>query len=108
MARIVFYDVNDQDRPQLEQAFVGSGHEVIAVTDELTIDNVDPEAEVISIFVSSEATADILAKTGKLKHLSCRSTGYNNVDMTAAKQHGITVSNVPTYGSHTVAEYAFA
>lgn len=108
MARIVFYDVSDQDRPQLEQAFNGSSHEIIAVTSEITLENVDTMADVISVFVSSTVSAEIINKAEHLKHIACRSTGYNNIDLAAAKVKNITVSNVPTYGSHTVAEYAFA
>lgn len=108
MARIVFYDVSDQDKPQLEQAFRSSGHEVITVTGGITIDNTDSQAEIISVFVSSNVTNDIINKAEHLKHIACRSTGFNNIDVAAAKAKGVIVTNVPTYGSHTVAEYAFA
>lgn len=108
MARVVFYDVTDNDRQHLEQAFTDSGHEVITVTDKLTVDNVDTIAEVISVFVSSEFSRDIIEKAAGLRHIACRSTGYDHVDMQAAQERGISISNVPTYGSNTVAEYTFA
>ncbi len=108
MARIVFYDVNERDKQQLEQAFVGSDHEVIIVTSELTPETMDTIAEVISVFVSSPVTADILAKSNNLRHIACRSTGYDHIDMEAARERNISVSNVPAYGSHTVAEYAMS
>ncbi len=108
MARVVFYDVTDNDRQHLEQAFTDSGHEVITVTDRLTVDNVDTIAEVISVFVSSEFSRDIIEKAAGLRHIACRSTGYDHVDMQAAQERGISISNVPTYGSNTVAEYTFA
>lgn len=66
------------------------------------------DAEVISVFVTSKITATMLSKLPSLKYIVCRSTGYDNVDIVAAKKHGVVVCNVPNYGEHTVAEYAFA
>jgi D-lactate dehydrogenase len=40
--------------------------------------------------------------------IAVRSTGFDNVDLEYCKEKGITVSTVPAYGTHTVAEYAFA
>lgn len=108
MSRVVFYDVNERDKQQLEQAFMGSDHEVIMVTGGLNIDTVDTLAEVISVFVSSRVTADIIAKAEHLQHIACRSTGFDNIDIAAARGRDISVSNVPTYGSRTVAEYAMS
>lgn len=108
MARIVFYDVNERDKQQLEQAFVGSDHEVIMVTSELTEDTLDTLAEVISVFVSSPVPAEIIEKADNLRHIACRSTGYDHIAVEAARERGISVSNVPAYGSHTVAEYAMS
>ena len=34
----------------------------------------------------------------KLKLIACRSTGFNNIDLTAAAEHGVAVVNVPTTG----------
>lgn len=42
-----------------------------------------------------------------LKFIATRSTGFDHIDTEYAATKGIKVSNVPAYGSHTVAEYAF-
>lgn len=63
--------------------------------------------EVISVFVDSEVTKEVLAKFPKLKLIVARSTGYDHIDIAAAKKRGIQVSSVPSYGTHTVAEFAF-
>ncbi len=69
--------------------------------------NLAQSAEVISVFVTSKITSAMLAKLPNLKYIVCRSTGYDNVDIKAAKEHNVVVCNVPNYGEHTVAEYTF-
>ncbi|MBS1801199.1 MAG: D-2-hydroxyacid dehydrogenase [Acidobacteria bacterium] len=44
----------------------------------------------------------------KLKFISVLATGYNIVDVSAARSHGVVVSNVPDYGTNTVAQYTMA
>lgn len=43
-----------------------------------------------------------------LKYIGVLATGYNVVDTVAAKNFGITVTNIPTYGTNTVAQFVFA
>jgi len=43
-----------------------------------------------------------------LKFISMLATGYNVVDVVAAKEKGIVVSNIPTYGTAAVAQFAIA
>ncbi|HEY0908206.1 MAG TPA: NAD(P)-dependent oxidoreductase [Candidatus Paceibacterota bacterium] len=43
-----------------------------------------------------------------LKYLCLNTTGYNLVDIDSAKQHGITVSNLPGFSTEAVAEHAIA
>ena len=44
----------------------------------------------------------------QLKFISVLATGYNIVDVKAARERGIPVANVPIYGTDAVAEYVFA
>lgn len=107
MALIYFYDSTDLDKKQLSDGLLGTDHHWEYVDSEITVNNLNPETEVISIFVNSTVTREIIEKLPKLKLIACRSTGFNNVDLDAASEHGIAVVNVPTYGEATVAEYAF-
>jgi glycerate dehydrogenase len=51
---------------------------------------------------------ETLAQLPRLKFIAVLATGYNVVDVAAARQRGIPVSNVPTYGTDTVSQFAFA
>ena len=52
--------------------------------------------------------ADVLAQLSTLRYIGVIGTGYNNVDVEVARRQGITVTNVPTYGTASVAQFVFA
>ena len=52
--------------------------------------------------------ADVLAELPDLKLISVLATGYNNVDLDAARERGIVVCNVPAYSSASVAQHTVA
>lgn len=66
------------------------------------------DAEVVSVEVSSHVSADMLTQLPRLKHIATRSTGFDHIDLVQAEAQGIIVTNVPDYGSHTVAEFGWA
>ena len=66
------------------------------------------DTEVISVFVSSKVQAEQIKQFPQLKLIATRSTGYDHIDLKAAKAAKVTVSTVPSYGENTVAEHAFA
>ena len=65
-------------------------------------------ADVLSVFVNHEVRRDHIEAMPNLKLIATRSTGYDHIDMEAARERGVTVATVPSYGEHTVAEYTFA
>ena len=53
-------------------------------------------------------SAATLGQLPNLRYIGVMATGYNIVDVGAAAQRGIVVSNVPTYGTRSVAQHTMA
>ena len=51
---------------------------------------------------------ELLMGQTRLKYIGVTATGYNIVDVDAAREQGIVVTNVPTYGTQSVAQMVFA
>ena len=80
---------------------------IVDPVDEVPVEKLS-EYDVISPFIHSPFSKELLEKLPNLKLIPTRSTGFDHVDLAAAAEHNITVSNVPSYGVNTVAEQAFA
>lgn len=50
----------------------------------------------------------VLARCPSIKYIGVLATGFNVVDIRAAAKRNITVTNIPGYGTDTVAQYAMA
>ena len=66
------------------------------------------ETDVVSIFITSCITEEVLKKFKNLRVITTRSTGYNHIDVKACSQNNIAVFNVEEYGQTSVAQYTFA
>lgn len=67
-------------------------------------------AQAVCVFVNDQMDRpclEVLAAQG-VKLVALRCTGYNNVDLPAAKALNLTVARVPVYSPYAVAEYAVA
>ena len=65
----------------------------------------DADALITNKFPLSAAT---LAALPAVKYIGVTATGYNIVDVEAAKKQGVVVSNVPSYGTASVVQMTFA
>jgi D-lactate dehydrogenase len=106
MNTLYFYDTTEEDKKILEQSL--SKYSLVFYSTPISIETISEKASAISVFVTSTVTREMIEKMPDLKLISCRSAGYNNIDIQAATERNITVVTVPSYGEHTVAEYAFS
>ena len=53
-------------------------------------------------------SADTMAHLPKLRYIGVLATGYNVVDVKAAAQRGVVVTNIPAYSTESVAQMTFA
>lgn len=83
---------------------------------ELTVYDRTPADKIVERMKGAEAvytnktpiSRETIAACPELKFVGVLATGYNVVDTTAAKEAGVVVCNIPTYGTDAVAQYVFA
>ncbi len=104
---IVFLEVDPEDEPLIGKHCPGS----TVIRDALKGDALTEackDADVVSCFIYSVFSRDVIERLPKLRLLCTRSVGFNHIDREACRERGITVCNVPDYGSHVIAEHVFA
>jgi len=106
--KIVFFEV-----PKTEQSFFLQSFNDVDVSffeEKLNENSVEKakDADIVCVFVTSSINKNVIDVIPNLKFIATRSTGFDHIDYAYAETKGIKVSNVPAYGSHTVAEFAFA
>ncbi len=105
--KIIFFEVRSEEREALEKIFNGMEAEFLSESLNSETASRARDAEIISIFVHSRIDAELIDLLPNLKLIATRSTGFDHIDLVSAKKRGIVVSTVPSYGAHTVAEFAF-
>lgn len=109
---VVFFDVHGYDQKAFELANQAHDHQLSYLSVRLTRETVRLAhgAEGICCFVNDTLDRGVLealaAQGTRLVALRC--AGFNNVDVSAAAELGITVVRVPAYSPHAVAEHAVA
>lgn len=81
---------------------------------DLTVYDRTPAAEIVQRIGDAEAVftnktplpKEIFASCPKLNYVGVLATGYNVVDVAAAKAQGVCVTNIPSYGTDAVAQFA--
>jgi len=103
----VFFDTDAEDMPLVLSKFPDAVFLPADASPEKIIETCK-DAEVISTFITTKFTKEILSRLPSLKILCTRSVGYDHIDLAYCAERGIAVCNVPDYGSHVIAEHAFA
>ena len=106
--RIAVFELEDWERRIFEQ--LSPDHTLQLYSETLNAKTAanHADAEAISTFIYSRIDDTVLDALPKLRLIATRSTGYDHIPMARCRERGITVCNVPTYGTHTVAEHVFA
>ena len=65
-------------------------------------------AEIVITNKTPLAAQTLAALAPELRYIGVLATGYNVVDAAAAKEQGVPVCNIPTYGTTAVAQFAMA
>lgn len=94
---------NQNDFPDFDITFI---KEPLNEMSELTQEQYD-ETDVISVFISSNLSSEVLERFKNLRVIATRSTGYNHIDIKYCTQKNIAVFNVEEYGQTSVAQYTF-
>lgn len=102
--KIAFYETKSWEAEHLRKQL--PGHEPTFSAERLH--DPPPDTEVLSPFIYSKVTAEVVVGLPKLKLVVTRSTGFDHIDLSACSARGVTVCNVPSYGENTVAEHTFA
>ncbi|MET9800815.1 2-hydroxyacid dehydrogenase [Streptomyces sp. NPDC006368] len=107
---ILAFGVQTDERPLMEAAFEGR-HDLRCVDVFLTEDTAPIAAghEAISTSVNADLDGRVLRAlaAGGTRMIAQRSTGFNNIDLTAAQRLGLTVARVSSYSPYSVAEFAW-
>ncbi|MCA1969534.1 MAG: D-2-hydroxyacid dehydrogenase [Rhizobium sp.] len=108
MLTIVFLD-RDTLSPETMLRPPGFPHELV-VHDRTTAEQVRERIARADIVISNKVPLrrESLIHAPRLKMIAVAATGTDIVDLAAAKERGITVSNIRNYAKHTVPEHTFA
>ncbi len=107
--KIAFFSTKPYDRKFFDEALNGTGHQITYFETRLTRQTLKLAEgyECACAFVNDQLDASVLialaAQGTRLVALRC--AGFNNVDISSAKELGISVVRVPAYSPYAVAEH---
>ena len=108
--RVAVFSTKPYDRQFLDAANASAQHELAYLEPRLTLETaaLARGATAVCAFVNDALPAEVLQALagGGIRLVALRCTGFNNVDLAAARKLGVTVARVPEYSPHAVAEHA--
>lgn len=106
--KVAFFELEKWEEEYIKNAL--PGHDLYLQSDKLDENNASAvgEVDIISTFIYSNINQNIIDRLPNIKLLATRSTGFDHINIDSCKSRNIVVSNVPTYGEHTVAEHTFS
>ncbi|MDQ4077660.1 MAG: 2-hydroxyacid dehydrogenase [Chloroflexota bacterium] len=108
--KVAVFSTKSYDREFLKAANAEHGHELTFFEPRLSRETaaLAEGFPAICAFVNDELNAEVLHRlaAGGTRLVALRSAGFNNVDLVAAAELGLTVTRVPAYSPYAVAEHA--
>ena len=108
--KVAIFSSKNYDRRFLSEANTESNHELVFFDAKLTSTSTALAAgfPTVCVFINDQLNAETIKAIAKggTKLIALRSAGFNNVDIKAATELGITVVRVPAYSPYAVAEHA--
>lgn len=109
MSTVAFFDTKSYDREHFAQVAGVDWrfHEFRLSTETVAVAR---GASAVCVFVNDRLDRPCLAALAEagVQHVALRCAGFNNVDLVAARELGLTVTRVPAYSPHAVAEHTLA
>ena len=107
--RLVLFSSKPYDRDFFRQIAGPDDPELVFLEPRLDVDtaNLVQADDLVCAFVNddlSRPVLEVLAARG-VRHIVLRCAGYNNLDLTAARELGFAAARVPAYSPHAVAEH---
>lgn len=110
--KAAIFSAKSYDRQFLEAANVSAGHELQFVETRLSAQTASlaKGVDAVCVFVNDALDRETLRQlqTGGTRLVTLRSAGFNNVDLSAAREYGLRVARIPAYSPHAVAEHTVA
>lgn len=110
--KVAVFSTKSYDREFLTTANEPHGHELAFFEPRLTYQTyrLADEFPAICAFVNDQLDAQVLLPLARqgTRLIALRCAGFNHVDLPAAEQLGMTVTRVPAYSPHGVAEHTVA
>jgi D-lactate dehydrogenase len=107
--KVVFFSVKVFEIPFIQNANKNN-YRLSLFADRLDLKTVSLAEghDAVCVFTGDDASADVLKKLHEMgiSKINIRAAGYDNIDLKAASELGITITNVPNYSPHGIAEHA--
>lgn len=104
---IGFFELRQAEKTFFQDEF-GSEHYYSEKPIQQVPRSVLSDLDTVCVFVNSTVNQETVNQLKSCSHIATRSTGVDHIDKVAARDAGISVSHVPSYGPQTIAEFTFA
>src|SRR5262245_37644831 len=101
--KIYFVEAESSERKFFESEL--ADHELHFVS---SLEEVEPDAEIVSTFIYSRIDASFLDRHAAVRLIATRSTTHDHLELESCAKRNVTMCIVPSYGDHVVAEHTFA